>query len=278
MADGGRRWRHSCGAATSPARGCSSWSVASVVETPSFAVAEASAPQASSISDSSGYSYVVTVMRDQRCRRRNGTQTAQAKVEHRGEPSQGDANSSGSDGDGCSSPLSSSGSCWWLLYDCRNPSMPVWAAEEALVAPPALDDEVWHDAPVVTEWLPSPSLSRVSKAGLRCTPLCATYVPLATTYAGASSTLAVPLACGVSVVLDGGARMPDGADVDAEDDAVESGEVASTLAPIMYELSPPRSLLSPSPGATEAATAKPPRVRALTFVNDVLHYACEEAL
>ncbi|KAG5486297.1 hypothetical protein CUR178_07608 [Leishmania enriettii] len=263
------------GAATSPAGRCSSWSVASVVETPSFAVAEESAPQAPSISDSSDYSYVVTVMRDQRCRRRSGAQTAQAKVEHRGEPSQGDANSSGSDGDCCGSLLSSSGSCWWLLYDCRNPSMPVWAAEEALVAPPALDDEVWHDAPVVTEWLPSPSLSRVSKAGLRCTPLCATYVPLATTYADASSALAVPLACGVSVVLDGGARMPDGADVDAEDDAAERGEVASILAPIMYELSPPRSLLAPSPGAAKAATAKPPRVRALTFVNDVLHYACE---
>ncbi|CAJ01950.1 conserved hypothetical protein [Leishmania major strain Friedlin] len=272
-------------ATSSPSR-CSSWCVTSVVEEPSL-VAPVAVPQTSSNGGGSGYSYLVTAMHDERGNRRSRPYPAPAKVTRGDESwkSDGDNNNGSSGGNCCCSPLSPSGSCWWLLYDCRNPSLPVWAAEEALAAPPALDeDDLWHDAPVVTEWLASTSTSPspASHAGLHRSPVCATYVPFATTSADGSSALAVPSACGVCIVLDGGTRMPDGAGLDTEgdddDDDVASGEAAEVFAPIMYELSPPRSLLSPTLGAPREVTAKPPRVRALTFTEGTLHYACEEAL
>ncbi|TPP51870.1 Mitochondrial carrier family protein [Leishmania donovani] len=238
-------------AATSSPSQCSSWCVTSVVEEPSL-VAPAAVPQTSN-GGGSGYSYLVTAMHNERGKRRSRPYPVHAKVSHVDD-------------------------CWWLLYDCRNPSRPVWVAEEALAAPPALDeDDLWHDAPVVTEWLAS--TSPASHASLRRSPVCATYVPLATTSAEGSSALGVLSACGVCLVLDGGATMPDGAGLDAEDDDdVEGEEAADVFAPIMYELSPPRSLLSPTLSAHREVIAKPPRVRALTFTDGVLHYACEEAL
>ncbi|CBZ23387.1 conserved hypothetical protein [Leishmania mexicana MHOM/GT/2001/U1103] len=247
---------------------CSGWSVTSVVEEPSL-VAPAAVPQTSSNGGGSGYSYLVTAMHHERGNRRSRPYSAHAKVAHGDASWQADEDNN------------SNGSCWWLLYDCRNPSLPVWAAEEALTAPPALDEDgLWHDAPVVTEWLASTSPSPASHTGLRRRPVCATYVPLATTSADGSSALAALSACGVCVVLDGGTTMPDGAGLDAEDDDddVEGREAAEVFAPIMYELSPPRSLLSPTLDAPRAVTAKPPRVRALTFTDGVLHYACEEVV
>ncbi|CAM65337.1 conserved hypothetical protein [Leishmania infantum JPCM5] len=264
-------------AATSSPSQCSSWCVTSVVEEPSL-VAPAAVPQTSN-GGGSGYSYLVTAMHNERGKRRSRPYPVHAKVSHVDESWQSDGDNNGSgDGSCYCSPLSSSGSCWWLLYDCRNPSRPVWVAEEALAAPPALDeDDLWHDAPVVTEWLAS--TSPASHASLRRSPVCATYVPLATTSAEGSSALGVLSACGVCLVLDGGATMPDGAGLDAEDDDdVEGEEAADVFAPIMYELSPPRSLLSPTLSAHREVIAKPPRVRALTFTDGVLHYACEEAL
>ncbi|KAG5487037.1 hypothetical protein LSCM1_07706 [Leishmania martiniquensis] len=276
VAGGGGSATAGAGAAISPGRRCSSWSVASVVEAPSPPAAVL--PQTSSIVGRSDYSYIVTLMRDQRCGRGNGTQSARPNAERCAQSSQSNANNNGNDSDKCSSHCSSSGSCWWLLYDCRKPSAPVWAAEEALEAPPALDDDVWHDAPVVTEWLASPPRSPVSRADFHRSSLCMTYVPLETTPVDGSRPLAVPSAGGVAVVLDSGARIPDGAGLDADDDSAGSVQEDSVLAPIMYELSPPRSLLSPTFGTTGVVTARPPRVRALMFAHGVLHYACEEAL
>ncbi|CAM36864.1 conserved hypothetical protein [Leishmania braziliensis MHOM/BR/75/M2904] len=259
-------------ATASPSQWCSNWCVTSVVEDSSFAAATpAAALQTSPVGGGSGYSYLVTLMHNQRSRRRSNTHVAPAKVEHRGQSWQSDANSNSSDCDG---------NCWWLLYDCRNPSLPVWAAEEALVVPPALDEEeVWHDAPVVTEWLASASPPPMSHASLRRSPLCATYVPLAATSTDDASALTGPSACGVCAVLDGGTTRPGGVALDAADkDVVEGEEATAVFSPIVYELSPPRSLRLPAPGAPPTVTTKLPRVRALAYADGVLHYACEVVL
>ncbi|GET85763.1 hypothetical protein, conserved [Leishmania tarentolae] len=267
-------WLSGSGAATSSHSRCSSCCVTSVVEEPTLDAA-ATVPQTSSIGSGSGYSYLVTVMHSKQGSRRSCPYSDHAKVAHGDESWLGDGDDDDNNNNG-----SGGGSCWWLLYDCRNPSLPVWAAEEALAEPPLLgEDDVWHDAPVVTEWLSSTSPSLTSHAGLRSSPVCATYIPPATTSADDSSVHAVLPARGICVVLDGGARMPDGVGLNAEDDDdVEGGEATDVFAPIMYELSPPRSLLSPALGAPRTVTAKPPQVRALTFTDGVLHYACEEVV
>ncbi|KAG5511394.1 hypothetical protein JKF63_07357 [Porcisia hertigi] len=260
---GGTRAAHFAPATTSLPRWSSDCCVTAVVEEPSFV--ETAVPQTPSTISGSGHSYLVTALYNQPNRQRSPTHAAPAKA-------------NGSDSGGCCTPLSSSGSCWWLLYDCRNPSAPVWTVEEALAAPPALDDEARHNAPVVTEWLPSPSRVPAPCADFLRSPLCATYVPFETTFTESASAPARLPAGGTCVVLDGGTKMPDCLGSSAQGSDAEDGGATTVFAPIMYELSPPRSLRLPAPGAPPMATSKPPRVRALTFADGVLHYACEEAL
>lgn len=197
---------------------------------------------------------------------------------------------------------------WWLLYDCRNPSAPVWAADAAgdvwAGSGGNVDDDLdheWGDAAMHVEWLASAGPA-----------LCAAYVP------GPSTVASESRGAGACVVLDGalallrhadGGGAPNLGDSDAdgaeegEGDAWwwatagdnEDGAVASTAdstartdegevqlpAPITYELSPPRSTV----GAAEevgsagagAATSSPTCVRALTYLDGVLHYVCDDA-
>ncbi|KPA80786.1 hypothetical protein ABB37_04232 [Leptomonas pyrrhocoris] len=117
---------------------------------------------------------------------------------------------------------------WWMLYDCRKPSAPVWAAEAPTCSPAwqpntanvssshvtrttASSDEAcagvvstssFDDAS--TEWLCPAAPTAVSAAAL----VCASYVPCA----GAGEVMQAPMgrpsstrsSCGVCVVMTGG--------------------------------------------------------------------------
>ena len=243
-----------------------SWAVTSVLEAPPPALAAQMGCSVASPASASGngYSYLITVSRP--CYSAQPPKTADLES-------------------------------WWLLYDCRKPSVPVWAVEAPRIpwstAPlftahqrscvQRCDDacsgaqrsmregeDVFclHDdgdtaSAVLTEWLCSATPTAVSAPSL----LCASYLPGTRSPVkeeerpfSATQSAAAFSAAGVCVVLEGGCgALPEAA-------TEETGVGRMTATPIVHALSPPASL--------SVQKGEICHVRALSYRDNVLSYLC----
>ncbi|KPI84135.1 hypothetical protein ABL78_6809 [Leptomonas seymouri] len=225
------------------------WVVTSVLEAPP------SAPAASPAAHASPYAYLVTASRA----RSSGHGTSMGTTDQER---------------------------WWLLYDCRMPSAPVWAVEA-----PRSSAEVKSStagAPELsffddtTEWL-CPAMPMAASAA----PLiCASYLPgagarqkggepLRTSTAGSPPGVCMLLSCGADALSSLGREEGDRqvhkrprTRVQPTWPAADAETVGASdfhAAPCMYGLAPPPSLASPQKGSAC-------RVRALSYSDNTLLY------